>query len=81
MATSLSLPTAEEADAVDEKLGSALSSVDAFTMRVEAIHGSALEAEEALRMIRDEIPFPEQPEFEFDAGTFARLLVYLAHRP
>ena len=27
-------------------------------------------------MIREKIPFPEQPEFEFDSEAFARLLVF-----
>ena len=71
----LSLPTLEEVEATDHKLGSALSDLDDFAHRVERMCGDTQSVDDYAFMVTAKVTLPSEP-IAYDGERFARLLVF-----
>lgn len=71
------LPTLNDIEEADNKLGSFMSSLDWFTSEAEAIDkGREIPLDVAAAMIRNNVEFEDSFPYEHDDKTFARLLVF-----
>ena len=76
MAAQLALPSVEEVDAVDEKLGSFLSDLDDFASRVQGLVEPAKSLEDCSFLVRAGIAVGDEAPSNLDPAVFARLLVF-----